>query len=126
MMKDKTLFILLLIACCCASASAQVCTGSGTINVTVENCLSSSEPADGSIRISPNPAKDFFIVENTGKSLCFELFDPLGRKIRTENLAAGSRTKMDTSGIPPGIYLAVFERERIKKKSGLRVEILGH
>lgn len=123
-MKHTRTSILLLIACLCGQALvAQICTGSGTIKVSVENCLSSSEPSDAFISISPNPALDYFVVENRGGSAQFELFDQWGKKIREDKLAGASKTKLPTEGLAPGVYIAVCQEYISKKKVAARIEI---
>ena len=123
-MKKDRLFLLFFTSCCLyPSAEAQTCIGTGTKNILVENCSVIHTPSEALVTITPNPAIDFIIVKNAGQVLHFHLFDLLGHKIYTKNLAAESALSIDTRQIPAGIYVAVGQVAPFKKTYVVRIEI---
>jgi fatty acid-binding protein DegV len=63
------------------------------------------------------------MVKNAGQALHFDLYDMLGHKIYTKNVAAESAVLIDTSQIPSGIYVAAWRAAALKKTYVVRLEI---
>ncbi len=66
-----------------------------------ENNISTSE-----IVVSPNPAKNFFIIQNTlsaNNEAAFFLYDAYGKEVFKKNIDVNSET-INSENIPSGIY----------------------
>lgn len=90
--------------------------GYGILNFykTYQTYLGLNEVAQSKIRIYPNPAKDFIIINSDEKLQSAAIYDNLGRLIKKEN-----SDKLDISGLEKGSYLI-----QIKTKSGETVQKL--
>lgn len=83
---------------------AQTCTGKGVLNITVQDCSGTFSPEQPEVLIYPNPTQTEFWVKNEGNRLFLEVFDALGRKVFTENIAAETTMKLTPATPLNGIY----------------------
>ena len=118
--------ILCALGAFCPKATAQTCTGSGSLNVTVQECSGVSGPTKAAVRIYPNPTTAGFWVKNPGKAFILEVFDVLGQKIWTENIGAETEVKIEPATPLKGIYWirwgTGFARESFILIAGIRPE----
>lgn len=61
------------------------------------------------LKIYPNPSHDVFNIE-INKNALLEIFDPLGQKIKTENIIQGN-SKLDLTMFPTGVYFIKITNE---------------
>ena len=72
-----------------------------TLDGIVEDC-------NNGISIYPNPTTGKFYISNDGKNARADIYDSLGRKIKSiDSLADGA--EIDLSGYDKGVYLVVFD-----------------
>ncbi|MEO0559557.1 MAG: T9SS type A sorting domain-containing protein [Bacteroidota bacterium] len=83
---------------------------------------SSSVPA---IRLGPNPADEFITVwiskERQEQDIELTISDVLGRAIQTTRTRAGEPIRLDTSGLPSGVYILSAEANRQRVQTRLVV-----
>jgi hypothetical protein len=64
------------------------------------------KPEERPLKISPNPASDFILIQTTGDApLNFRLYNSLGQTVNAPVLSAEkNETQLDVSALPSGIY----------------------
>jgi Secretion system C-terminal sorting domain len=73
------------------------------------------------VRVYPNPASDYLMVEHhgaMGKDLHFSLFDATGRLVLRHKTGPAGAGRIDVSGLAPGLYFFKAEREGVLLRSG--------
>jgi hypothetical protein len=78
------------------------------------NCQTSGtfSPSDAqAMRISPNPATDFLLVDNMSGVTRLEVYDLFGRRVAKASMTGESSTDLNVSQFPVGMYtLAGFDK----------------
>lgn len=87
-------------------------------NWIIEQTLSTqSLLSDASFRVFPNPTQDWVTIESLQSGLqSVEILDIQGRNIKKEMVADARQTRLQTAGLPPGLYLL-----KLISKNGFRV-----
>ena len=74
-----------------------------------------------SIKVYPNPAKDYIIIDVSDKNIdSLVIYDSVAHKVMKKNLHKG-RTKLATDKLPKGNYVFVFETKNGKNKISKKV-----
>ncbi len=71
------------------------------------------QPQEKIFRISPNPARDHFVVETDGRPATLEIRNLLGQQVRTQTLTA-EKTSVRTDNLPRGVYFILIENDTHK------------
>jgi len=110
----------------------EVCLTVSNLNVSntlcrmlkIGNTLTETPEAHEEIQVNPNPfISNLSVALSTDlQSRIFHLYDQMGRIIRTEHLALGI-TKVDTDGIPSGLYFWKVSGKEKAYKSGKLVKV---
>lgn len=87
-----------------AKLAAQACIGTGTVNVTVQDCTHTSTPLESALNIYPNPAQASFWVKTGAEPVFIELFDGLGLKRMEQALGGNTSLEIRTEHLPSGLY----------------------
>lgn len=66
--------------------------------VHVEDCSAAAEPKGFFLRIFPNPARSFFLVETADVPVWISLFSPAGQNQIENALQASRTTEISTKG----------------------------
>jgi hypothetical protein len=76
-------------------------------DTTGTTAIESRVAALPAVAVYPSPVTDVIAVRSTGAGadLRFELFDALGRLVRSEEFAGGTTHTMPRGALPPGMYL---------------------
>lgn len=93
--------------------AAQACIGTGTLNVTVQDCTHTSTPLERVLDIYPNPAQASFWVKTGAESVYIEVFDGLGLKRMEQTIEANTSLEIRADNLPRGLYL-VHWRSRMQ------------
>lgn len=83
------------------------CTGTDSLQVTVDLCIGTNDPAPGaSLVVYPNPATDFIHISwpDAGGIHTAELYDALGNRVYQQNEFTGSDFSIPVSALAEGIY----------------------
>jgi len=105
-------------------AVAQTCTGTGSMQVLVENCSATTEQTARLFSINPNPASEVVTLKNDWNPVQVEFIDLLGRIVWVKKLDGFATTQVDVSGWPAGIYTACWRSEKLLHTFYSRIEIL--
>ena len=71
------------------------------------------QPQEKIFRISPNPARDHFVVETDGRPATLEIRNLLGQQVCTQTLTA-EKTSVRTDNLPRGVYFILIENDTHK------------
>jgi choice-of-anchor B domain-containing protein len=64
----------------------------------------SAAPSAAALRVYPNPAHSWLVVDAPGPIEALRLFDAQGRLVQTMQGAAHPRLEISLAGLPPGVY----------------------
>jgi Secretion system C-terminal sorting domain/Right handed beta helix region len=93
-------------------------------NFTIKDCtiLNTDDKKLTSLKMYPNPAKDYFFIENTNfENSELTIYDLQGRKVSSQFLT-NNETKIETSTLLKGIYIVENQYKNVKYLSKLIIE----
>jgi hypothetical protein len=82
---------------------ANGCTGIGTVEITVDDCVSITDLSYFGVRLFPNPNNGRFIIEGLNKGSSYQVFDMNGRMLAS-GLVSGSVQELDLNLSSDGLY----------------------
>ena len=103
-------------------------TNTGTVDQGIIYCASEKcsvgfeEDNFAVLMVAPNPANGQVIFEGMPAGAELRIYDGLGQLLRAPGVAVGSRTTVDLSGLPKGIYLATATKGRQRLTTRLVAE----
>lgn len=121
-MKPKTLLTLLLFLRVFApNLLSQACIGTGTLNVTVQDCTGTGSPQAIDLEIFPNPAQSSFWVKAGEEPVSIELFDGFGLQKLEQTIGSNTRYEVRVENFPRGFYLVYW---RSRTQSGAKFVLI--
>lgn len=86
-------------------------TGISTFNTTLLSSLGINDPIEAEVKVFPNPASEFILVNLPGNSpeATAGMYDLSGKLLRSWKLESGSSARLDLNGINTGLYILKIE-----------------
>ena len=79
-----------------------------TFDVTIDECIGFEDLEEAGLKVYPNPAHDFIIIQSENMINTVKLYDVTGREMATEKVN-DNNYQLNTSKFKPGIYWLLIE-----------------
>lgn len=93
---------------------ANGCSGMGSDNYMVVNCLGVEDEKENMISLYPNPATDFVWINSNAEDLKFSMMDLSGKMVMQGNL--NTSNKIDLQDMSSGLYIITLSNSSLKKQ----------
>lgn len=99
------------------------CWDTASVTLVVENCTGIDESAKNrsSITVFPNPAQEYFYIENISVGCTITIVDKLGRRVYTST-AKSDKVKIQTDTFAKGLYFITIQNKEKTEDIKLIVE----
>jgi PKD repeat protein len=79
-----------------------------TLDVTIDECTGFEDLTEAGIKVYPNPAHDYLIIQSENLISMVKLYDVTGREMANEKVN-GNNYQLNTSKFKPGVYWLLIE-----------------